>query len=599
MLNRKELMYVSLVLGVLFMLMGFATIYNFSPTITGQSIFNSQAVCDSLQINETSEFYLIDNCAYQIKIAKIEQEISGLSYDSGSTTKNLTAYPGDIIGIGAAEYNDENQIFLNRIVLTYGATSLSGQNGAIINLIVNKSNRITVEVVSEDSQMRISREITLHYQEGNLSDIILERYNIENIGGSTVTDLVFYKYVDTDLTTETNQETRDKLNSFRCADQSKIQSIVQENYLTSAVNKAYGNCYYIVQGDRQGNRNGGTFAVNPNSYFATVQVKSDDSEIPPNPVGVNSEGTSQTDVAVVQIYNISSIGVGESISFISGSGVQEDPDHIWFLINVTLNLFEVTISDPRILVDSVSVNNLSQDSKFNASLDLTNNGNNTFNSAALRVLIYDSSFTVFENSSYPLGTINPGESRNDYLIAEYDTLGWGIGSYTLDIRLLNVSGHLQDTVIKEFQILPSLQFYAISLSNDLAAGIYWNLTNLPVFELGAEGNNLLGFTDYEILVEAFGTDVDLYLRASGDLQNAGGETIPLSNEKYAYNLSDSQVPSDLRSISTNYSDSPIGKNMVNASKSYLKFYLDVSGGQEAGLYNNTVEIKAVISGGLP
>ena len=63
---------------------------------------------------------------------------------------------------------------------------------------------------------------------------------------------------------------------------------------------------------------------------------------------------------------------------------------------------------------------------------------------------------------------------------------------------------------------------------------------------------------------------------------------------YTYNLSDQTVPNTNRvSMTTNFSQHKIGSNMTNNTYSYLKYYLNVSGSQDPGTYNNNITLKAV------
>ncbi|MEM2873978.1 MAG: hypothetical protein QW063_00760 [Candidatus Nanoarchaeia archaeon] len=134
---------------------------------------------------------------------------------------------------------------------------------------------------------------------------------------------------------------------------------------------------------------------------------------------------------------------------------------------------------------------------------------------------------------------------------------------------------------------------AIALSPVLASGVEWNITSLPVYNYSANGNNGTGITQYYVIVEAIGVNADLYVKANGDLVSETN-SIPLANEKLSFNITDSTVPDSVKkSLTTNYIDNKIGSNMTNITKSWLKFFLDVSSGQQAGIYNNTLIFKVV------
>ncbi|MBI2584176.1 MAG: LamG domain-containing protein [Candidatus Aenigmarchaeota archaeon] len=142
---------------------------------------------------------------------------------------------------------------------------------------------------------------------------------------------------------------------------------------------------------------------------------------------------------------------------------------------------------------------------------------------------------------------------------------------------------------------------ALALSNALSRQIHWTIDVLPIFQQFADGNNGTNSTDYRINVSATGTTVDVYIRASGPLATPGGTAlIGLPNETFSYNTTNVNVPSaNNRSLTTSFSDNKIGDNLISGSGIFLKFFLNVSSGQDAGTYNNTVEIKAVEAGQAP
>jgi hypothetical protein len=140
---------------------------------------------------------------------------------------------------------------------------------------------------------------------------------------------------------------------------------------------------------------------------------------------------------------------------------------------------------------------------------------------------------------------------------------------------------------------------ALALSTTLANGIDWNITSLPVNNYSAIGNNGSGITQYYAVVEAIGINADLYVKASGNLISSNN-SILLANEKLSYNVTNSTVPSNVKkSLTTNYTDNKIGNNITNGTKSWLKFFLNVSSGQPAGYYNNTLMFKVVQTGYAP
>ena len=139
---------------------------------------------------------------------------------------------------------------------------------------------------------------------------------------------------------------------------------------------------------------------------------------------------------------------------------------------------------------------------------------------------------------------------------------------------------------------------AIDLSANLSSGIVWNVQSLPAFNLSAEGNNGDGDTFYYINISS-SSNVDVYVKADSDLVSDGGNVIGVGNETYSFNLTDSTVPSIVKTpLSLNFlpiiTNLPAGFNVV-----YLKFFLNVDGGQAVGNYNNTLSFIAVESGQPP
>jgi hypothetical protein len=140
---------------------------------------------------------------------------------------------------------------------------------------------------------------------------------------------------------------------------------------------------------------------------------------------------------------------------------------------------------------------------------------------------------------------------------------------------------------------------AIALSSSLSSAVSWNVSALPAYNLSAQGNNGAGVTEYYVTVEAICLNADLYVKADGNL-TSGANQIPLKNEKISFSTTDSTVPSAIKkSLTTNYTDNQIGYNMTNSTKSWLKFFLDVSGNQQAGDYSNNLTFKVVQTGYSP
>ena len=104
---------------------------------------------------------------------------------------------------------------------------------------------------------------------------------------------------------------------------------------------------------------------------------------------------------------------------------------------------------------------------------------------------------------------------------------------------------------------------------------------------------------YYVTIDASGTTADLYVRANKSLTSELS-TIDISNEKISYNTTDPTVPSNVTfSLTFDYMDNPIGTNLNHGDVVYLKFYLNVSSGQEAGMYRNNISFKVVPNGYTP
>jgi len=200
----------------------------------------------------------------------------------------------------------------------------------------------------------------------------------------------------------------------------------------------------------------------------------------------------------------------------------------------------------------------------------------------------DSDFSSPEFEKYGLNNTNYTLSLSEAL-AE-DVYYWRV--YSNDSYTTNVS------LIWQFEINPS-QAVGIDLSINLNLGVGWKVETLPQFNLPAMGNNLDGATIYNITISASGTTADLYIKGDKNL-TAGLDILDLSNEMVSYNISDPTVPSGTKSsLTANFNDNPIGTSLQDKTVVYLKFYLNVSGGQAPGMYKNNVSIKVVPNGYSP
>jgi hypothetical protein len=139
---------------------------------------------------------------------------------------------------------------------------------------------------------------------------------------------------------------------------------------------------------------------------------------------------------------------------------------------------------------------------------------------------------------------------------------------------------------------------AILLSPLLLQQVRWDVLALPIDDLDAVGNNLNGSTDYFVNISATNTLVDLYVRADGDLFNAGLDVIGLGNETFKISNNNSYV-NDSVALVMNTIYILIGSALGDNSTIFLKFYLDAPSSQAAGEYLNQLDFKAVREGQLP
>lgn len=147
-----------------------------------------------------------------------------------------------------------------------------------------------------------------------------------------------------------------------------------------------------------------------------------------------------------------------------------------------------------------------------------------------------------------------------------------------------------------------LKSIAIGISNALSGGINWSVTNLSkTADWNATGNNHAGETDYNVSIQSEGTNVDVFIRASGNLTRGGGvENITLDNQKFTNSTSDRSVDGIVKSLFTKlFTDNRVAESVTSGSNVHLKFFLNVPGSTGAGSYVNNVTIKAIEEGEAP
>jgi len=147
-------------------------------------------------------------------------------------------------------------------------------------------------------------------------------------------------------------------------------------------------------------------------------------------------------------------------------------------------------------------------------------------------------------------------------------------------------------------------FYAIALSNNLSNGIdFGSIDTIPSSDLDALANynTSNNKTLYAVSVsQDSNTDVDFCIKAT-NMTNGGGVILPLTG----YTWQDPTVPN------TNNLTDPFGPggsismteafvaseaNVTPGNSTYYRFWLDIPGSQEVGIYNNTVFFKGKIFG---
>lgn len=146
------------------------------------------------------------------------------------------------------------------------------------------------------------------------------------------------------------------------------------------------------------------------------------------------------------------------------------------------------------------------------------------------------------------------------------------------------------------------KYLSIQLSQELQDGIDFGMVSeLPAVNVPAIENNqsVGGGTLYYINISEDGnTAVDFCVSGSGDLMTIGADLIPLSNERYATGTSDDNLSLSVGSsfpFSTIYENSISGVSTGEAA--FYRFWLSVDVAQAAGVYNNTINFKGIVSGG--
>jgi hypothetical protein len=192
--------------------------------------------------------------------------------------------------------------------------------------------------------------------------------------------------------------------------------------------------------------------------------------------------------------------------------------------------------------------------------------------------------------------VNSGGTRGYYSNYTINTTNGTIN----ESHQLNVSAEVVNGLILD-QIVMQAKSVAATLSTNLSYGIRFSIPGLPAVNASATGNRGLLETLYNITIDATGTTADLYVKGDTNLSEEGGVyKILLYNEKISYNTTDPTVPlSTKSSLTADFSDNPIGTNLVDNTVVYVKFFLNVSEQQETGTYKNNLTFKVVPYGSIP
>jgi len=241
-----------------------------------------------------------------------------------------------------------------------------------------------------------------------------------------------------------------------------------------------------------------------------------------------------------------------------------------------LTITDITAPNITILSPNSSLNYTSLEVDFNISIQENENISMCFYSlnqtTNVTMTEINDSFFWYEPTNLIPGTHNVTFYCND------TTGNWGVNSTNF-------------TILDEAAI-------AIQLSPALAWNVNWSLAYLPADDLNASGNNEDGPTEYYVNVSTENVNVDLYVKADGDLTTVGLDVLGLGNETYVVNITNNSVP-DLNRLTMTTDYVLIGQSLVNASVVYMKFYLDAPASQSAGVYLNNLDFKAVRTGVFP
>jgi hypothetical protein len=142
---------------------------------------------------------------------------------------------------------------------------------------------------------------------------------------------------------------------------------------------------------------------------------------------------------------------------------------------------------------------------------------------------------------------------------------------------------------------------AIDFSTYLTEGIQFGEINvLPLENVSAvyNYNGTNNSTQYFVQISPDSNiNIDICLKADGNLMSSGLDEIGLGNESYSYaNETNLTIPSLSNEISFTTEYVLAGTNLEEGTRNYYRFFLDVPSAQASGTYNNSIYFKGTPTG---
>jgi hypothetical protein len=161
---------------------------------------------------------------------------------------------------------------------------------------------------------------------------------------------------------------------------------------------------------------------------------------------------------------------------------------------------------------------------------------------------------------------------------------------------VNISGHATSEVSTTSNVSIG-KYLSINMSDNLAEGIiFGDVTELPAVDTNAS-HNYDGAGSGSSMFVTVGVDsntpVDFCVKASGDLMTDGADILGIGNETYS-NASVATSPA-LPGTALTTSFVKGMTNIAEGDSVYYRFWLDVPTNQPAGVYNNTIYFKGVVT----